>query len=116
MKDLKRPKQVKLNLSTSDITVIKNTKFCCSTHSLFPLESLLPLALLHASKIMVLRHSSKRLLKPHFRSFKIMVLRHSSKRLLKPHFNDALKRNTVFFKNCTIQKTLGYAHSISIMS
>lgn len=100
MMGLMRTKQVKLNLSTSDITVIIQKYQALPQHPLcIPSREsygILLIALLHASKITVLRRSSKR--------------------LLKPHFNDALKRKIVFFKNSTIQKTLGYVHSIFIMS
>lgn len=90
MMGLMRTKQVKLNLSTADITVILQKYQALPPHPLaFPFResySILLIALLHDSKITVLRHSSKR--------------------LLKCHFNDALKRNIVFLKTVLSRKLL----------
>lgn len=87
---LMRTKQVKLNLSTADITVILKKYQAQPQHPLtFPFResySILLIALLHDSKIKVLRQSSKR--------------------LLKCHFNDALKRNIVFLKTVLSRKLL----------
>lgn len=83
MMGLMRTKQVKLNLSTAGITVTIQ-KYQAMPQHLLSFHSgvsygILLIALLHVSKITVLRHLSKR--------------------LLKSHFNDALKRNKVFKNN-----------------